>query len=74
MHLPLATQALRLAGWGQSADGQSGDGLIRLCSVGLNRSVIVSREFPSSSPYRSFPMLVQFGHLSVPGTRKQSIN
>ena len=33
-----------------------------------------SCEFPSSSPYRSFPMLVQFGHFSVPEIREQSFN
>jgi hypothetical protein len=42
--------------------------------VQRNRSVIVSREFPSSSPYRSFPMLVQLGHFSAPKTREQSFN
>lgn len=40
--------------------------------VQRNRSVIVIREFPSSSPDRSFALLVQFGHFSAPKTRKQS--
>ena len=31
-----------------------------------------SQEFLSSSPDRSFPMLVQFGHSSVAETREQS--
>jgi hypothetical protein len=31
-----------------------------------------SQEFLSSSPDRSFPLLVQFGHSSVPETREQS--
>jgi len=33
-----------------------------------------SQEFPSSSPDRSLPPLVQFGHSSVPETREQSFN
>src|SRR5450830_2142713 len=33
-----------------------------------------SQEFPSSSPDRSLPPLVQFGHSSVPETRERSFN
>ena len=39
-----------------------------------DRSLIGSLEFSSSFPYRSFPMPVQFGHLSAHRTRKQSFN
>ena len=31
------------------------------------QSLIVSQKFPSSTPYRSVPMLVQFGHFFGPG-------
>ena len=34
------------------------------------RMVAASRKFPSSSPERSLPPLIQFGHSSMPETRK----
>jgi hypothetical protein len=37
------------------------------------RSVIASQEFSSSSPYRSFPPLIQFCHFQVPEIRKLSL-
>ena len=43
-------------------------------TVQRNRSLIVSLEFPTSSPYRSFLMPVQFGHFSARRTRKQSFD
>src|SRR5450830_854817 len=45
-----------------------------LSAAQRNRSVIVSREIPSSSPKRSFPMLVQFGYFLVSETRERSFN
>jgi hypothetical protein len=43
-------------------------------AVQLYLPVTASQEFLSGSPERSLPLLVHFGHSSVPGTRKRSLN
>jgi hypothetical protein len=47
-------------------------GAISTAAWQRNRSIIVSQKFPSSSPKRSFPTLVQFGSFSVPDTLELS--
>jgi hypothetical protein len=45
---------------------------IPLSATQRNPTFGASQEFLSSSPDRSFPLLVQFGHSPVPETREQS--
>jgi hypothetical protein len=44
--------------------------LASISALQRKQSVTVSQKFPSTSPDRSFPLLIQFWHFQVPETRK----